>query len=38
MAAFGRRPVNNGSRESVSNETISITGTTSSSSVFVPSV
>ena len=38
MAAFGRRPVHNGGRESVSNESISTTGTISSGSVFVPSL
>jgi len=38
MAAFGRRPGDNEGRESVFDETVSITVTISSGSVFVPSI
>jgi len=38
MAAFGQRPGDNEGRESVFDETISITITISSGSVFVPSI
>jgi hypothetical protein len=38
MAAFGRRPVDNGGQESVFSESVSMSITISSSSVFVPSL